>query len=81
MYNTDMVLYLVKHIVDTGKFPRELVDENVKMDYTRVRKIAENFDTRDELTSIVRGDMEIKPVKLINKFSLESLKQETEGEG
>lgn len=79
IYNTDMVLYLIKSVVDTRKLPKNLIDENIKTDYTRVRKIAENFDTADELTSIVRDGKETKAVNIISKFSLESLKNEDEG--
>jgi hypothetical protein len=63
-----------------GKLPKNLIDDNVKTDYTRIRKIAENFDTKEELLNIVREDTKTKPINIISKFSLESLRQKEDGD-
>ncbi len=39
MYNTDMVLYFFKHYLRKNEFPEELVDENVKIDYGKLRHL------------------------------------------
>lgn len=37
IYNPDMVLYFVNHLIKHGKEPKNLVDSNVKTDYTKLR--------------------------------------------
>jgi len=52
MYNSDMVLYFVKNYLEIGSVPKVLVDNNVKIDYGKLRhliildkKINGNFST------------------------------------
>jgi hypothetical protein len=37
IFNTDMIIYYIKHLVREGKEPDELVDVNVRTDYTKLR--------------------------------------------
>jgi hypothetical protein len=37
VYNTDMLLYFVKHYLQTRKPPKELIDINVRSDYSKLR--------------------------------------------
>ena len=39
LYNTDMVLYYVKHAVGNGTVPDELIDRNVRIDYGKLRHL------------------------------------------
>ena len=39
LYNTDMVLYYLKHTVPNKKVPRELIDTNVRIDYGKLRHL------------------------------------------
>ncbi len=39
LFNTDMVLYFVKHYLKRAKPPRDLVDQNVKVDYGKLRHL------------------------------------------
>ena len=39
LYNTDMVLYYVKHAVRNGSAPDELIDRNVRIDYGKLRHL------------------------------------------
>jgi hypothetical protein len=39
MYNTDMVLYFVKNVMALGKYPDEMIDPNVKIDYRKLRHL------------------------------------------
>ncbi len=52
MFNSDMVLYFLNYIIQTGKKPKDLVDHNVKIDYNKLKhlfildkKINGNFST------------------------------------
>ncbi|NIM12324.1 MAG: AAA family ATPase [Candidatus Aminicenantes bacterium] len=39
LYNSDMVLYFLKHCFNKKKLPREMVDRNVRMDYDKLRHL------------------------------------------
>jgi hypothetical protein len=79
VYNTDMVLYILKSIISTGEYPKNLIDDNVKTDYTRLRKIAEFFASKDELNGIIEAGT-IGPVEIKSRFNLESLQDEYDKE-
>ena len=75
MYNTDMVLYILNSIIATGKYPKTLIDDNVKTDYTRLRKMAEFFDSKESLTEIIESG-QVGPLDIKSRFNLESLQEE-----
>jgi hypothetical protein len=79
VYNTDMVLYILKSIISTEEYPKNLIDDNVKTDYTRLRKIAEFFASKDELNGIIEAGT-IGPVEIKSRFNLESLQDEYDKE-
>ncbi|OGO84490.1 MAG: hypothetical protein A2Y24_01885 [Clostridiales bacterium GWE2_32_10] len=79
VYNTDMVLYLIKNIIQTKRYPKNLIDENVKTDYTRLRNIAENFVGKEEMRQLIEG-AEVGPVQIKERFNLESLYEEQKEE-
>ncbi|NDV66150.1 ATP-binding protein [Bacteroides sp. 224] len=37
MYNSDMVLYYLNWLMQTGKPPREMIDKNIRTDYNKLR--------------------------------------------
>jgi len=37
LFNSDMVLYFVKQAIKNKKLPRKLIDQNVRIDYTKLR--------------------------------------------
>ena len=39
LYNTDMVLYYLKHSIPNEPMPRRLIDPNVRIDYTKLRHL------------------------------------------
>ncbi len=72
VYNTDMVLYLIKNLIQQKAYPKKLIDDNVKTDYTKLRKIAENFISREEMLAIIEKE-KTKPLEIKDRFNLESL--------
>jgi hypothetical protein len=70
VFNTDMILYYVKHVIRQGKPPKELIDINVRSDYRKLSyliytdgKLNGNFDlTR----SLIGGD----------SFSMDAISQD-----
>lgn len=39
MYNSNMVLYFVKNYIQRGKVPREMVEDNIRIDYEKLRML------------------------------------------
>ncbi len=39
LFNTDMVLYHLDSLFEVGKYPEELIDQNVKIDYGKLRHL------------------------------------------
>ena len=39
MYNSNMVLYFVKNYIDNGKAPLSMVEENIRIDYEKLRML------------------------------------------
>ena len=75
MFNSDMVLYFVNCIIQNGKIPQDLVDQNVKIDYNKLKhlfildkKINGNFST---LKSILENGGITSEIS--SSFSIEDL--------
>jgi hypothetical protein len=72
IYNTDMVLYYIKSLIQTNREPRELIDINVRSDYSKIRfliqtgkKLNGNFSVLQELLS--EGKVSVS--KIADSFS------------
>ena len=39
MYNSNMVLYFVKNYIQRGKAPRDMVEDNIRIDYEKLRML------------------------------------------
>ncbi len=39
MYNPDMILYFVQNLKDLGHYPEYMIDQNVRIDYTKLRHL------------------------------------------
>ena len=77
LYNTDMVLYYLKHWVLNGHGPRELIDVNVRIDYGKLRhllvtgrRLNGNFDLLREVIGEEQVESELR-----GSFPLERLTQ------
>ncbi|MCT4509420.1 MAG: ATP-binding protein [Tepidibacter sp.] len=71
VYNTDMALYFLKHIIRKGKYPKEMIDDNVKTDYSKIKQIALNFKDDTTLEEIISGEK--VTTKLVSRFNLENM--------
>lgn len=69
IYNPDMVLYFFKQWKMTGKYPEQLVDENIKTDYGRLQRLITNEQNRDTLEEIIREER--ITANLVNRFSFD----------
>lgn len=49
VFNCDMTLYYLRHQVQTGKAPKEMVDKNIRTDYSKLRMLARlDHETKHE---------------------------------
>ncbi len=78
IYNTDMILYYVKSLILTGEPPRNMVDLNVRTDYSKLRylvytnqKLNGNFSILQELF----GKGYITALELKDSFSAFELRK------
>ena len=68
LYNTDMVLYYLKHSIPNRGVPNYLIDTNVRIDYGKLRhllvvgrQLNGNFDLLRRIIGEVRVDTRIQP--------------------
>ncbi|RKZ74534.1 MAG: hypothetical protein DRR19_30025 [Candidatus Parabeggiatoa sp. nov. 1] len=77
LFNTNMVLYFVKNFLELGKYPKEMIDPNIKVDYGKLRhlvmldkRLNGNFSRLAEIieTEHVRSNV-------VNSFPVERLRK------
>ncbi len=68
LYNTDMVLYYLKHSIPNRPVPDDLIDTNVRIDYDKLRhllvvgrQLNGNFDLLREVIGEEQADARIQP--------------------
>ncbi len=71
LYNSDMVLYFINNLTSQGRYPENILDDNVKVDYRKIRQIAFNFKDEELIEKILRDGEVTSP--LISRFSLEEM--------
>ena len=79
VYNTDGVLYFLQLSIANQEVPRELIDYNLRMDYTKLQNLV-YYDNKETvngnftiLTEIINNDFTISDVK--SSFSFSVIKQ------
>jgi hypothetical protein len=71
VYNSQMILYLFNQILRSGKQPEYIIDDNLRTDYERLRRLAENEQNREILVKILKDGGIFG--NIIAKFSLDKL--------
>ena len=74
VYNPQMVLFLFNQILRLGEQPEEIIDHNLRTDYSRLRRLAENENNRKKLLQIVKDGGIFG--EIIRDFSLDLLNSE-----
>ncbi len=71
IYNSDMVLYFAKDYFDTGRPPKNLIDENIASSYSKIKRFIELGD-REANLDFIRDLIEDKEVnmQLTTKFEV-----------
>jgi hypothetical protein len=71
VYNSQMVLYLFYQIVMTGKQPKQIIDDNLRTDSERLRRLVEDGNNLETMIRIIKDGSIAANVK--ESFSLGKL--------
>jgi hypothetical protein len=74
VYNPDMILYFFNQWSMFGHFPEQLIDNNVKIDYTRLRRLISNEQNRSMLVEIIANER--VTARIISRFSFDNMYDE-----
>jgi hypothetical protein len=74
VYNPDMILYFFDEWSTSGQFPKQLIDDNVKTDYTRLRRLISNEHNRSMLKEIIANEQ--VTTQIISRFSFDNMYDE-----
>jgi hypothetical protein len=69
VFNPNMVLYFLDNLIKNNKYPKNMLDLNIKTDYKKLENLAFNFKDEETIESILT-DEEID-VNLVERFNLE----------
>ncbi len=68
VYNPSMVLYFFSQVLDEKKPPKNIIDDNLKTDYGRLQRLAQDEKNREQLLSIVKENGIVSDIA--SKFSI-----------
>ena len=72
LYNPDMVLHFARLLIQTGEYPEEVVDPNVKTDYGRLRQLLQTGPDNVATVSQLLADESIQR-EVVDQFSFERM--------
>jgi len=73
VYNTGMTMYIVNKIKQNEDYPDDMLDDNIKTDYGKLRTLAQSFESKDELREIVEENKLIGPIELKKRFGIDTM--------
>jgi hypothetical protein len=71
VYNSSMMLFFFSRLLKTDYKPEQLIDDNLKMDYGRLRMLLSNEQNREQIIEIA-GESSVN-AEIVPKFSLDKL--------
>jgi hypothetical protein len=71
VYNPDMILYFFNQWSMFGRFPKNLIDDNVKIDYDRLGSLVSNEQNRTQLEEIILNER--VTTQIVSRFSFERM--------
>lgn len=76
VFNPNMVLYFLDNLIKNKKYPKNMLDLNIKTDYKKLESLAFNFKDEETIENILT-DEEIE-VNLVERFNLEYMYENKE---
>ncbi|MCG8502182.1 MAG: ATP-binding protein [Firmicutes bacterium] len=71
VYNPDMILHFFNELDMTGKYPEELIDDNVKTDYGRLNRLVGNEQNKKVLDEIIMNEGIV--TEIVTRFSFDRM--------
>jgi hypothetical protein len=78
IYNTGMVMYIINKMSFNKKYPKDMLDDNIKTDYGKMRILAQNFESKSELREIIEENKLVGPFNIKSRFGIDKLFRGTE---
>ncbi|NOH15393.1 ATP-binding protein [Clostridium cochlearium] len=76
VFNPDMSMYFLDNYLMYNRYPKEMIDNNVKTDYGKVNQLAYNFNDREALQEIMTtGETSTMLVDRFNIHTMYSVKE------
>ncbi|MFD3158736.1 AAA family ATPase (plasmid) [Haloimpatiens sp. FM7330] len=69
IFNPNMVLYFLNAVINNEKYPKNMLDLNIKTDYKKLEELAFNFEDDETIEKLLNKE-EIS-INLVEKFNLE----------
>ncbi|MCI2201463.1 ATP-binding protein [Clostridium sp.] len=76
VFNPDMAMYFLDGYLAYDRYPKEMIDNNVKTDYGKVNQLAYNFNDMEALKEIM-SDGETSTI-LVDRFNINTMYSEKE---
>jgi len=76
VFNPDMAMYFLDGYLAYNRYPKEMIDNNVKTDYGKVNQLAYNFNDREALEEIMATG-ETSTI-LVDRFNINTMYSEKE---
>lgn len=74
LYNPDMVLHFLDHWQMRGRYPGEIMDDNVKTDYGRLQRLVTSERNREQINAIIRDER--VSANIVSRFSFDRMYDE-----
>jgi hypothetical protein len=71
MYNPSMMLFFFNQIIEKRRIPKDIIDDNLKIDYGRLQSLTRNENNRNTLMQIVKD--EGIETQIMSKFSIKDI--------
>jgi hypothetical protein len=71
LYNPDMMLYFLDQYIRKKRMPERLIDDNVKMDYGRLNRLAVNKENKKMLEKIIQDESITSDI--VTRFSFDRM--------
>jgi hypothetical protein len=75
VYNPAMILYFFGQILSFGKPPENIVDLNLRTDYGRLRRLAQDDKNRETLLQILKDGYTVSDI--LEKFSIDMIRDDS----
>lgn len=76
VFNPNMVLYFLDNLIKNKRYPKNMLDLNIKTDYKKLEHLAFNFKDEETIESILTN--EEVDVNLVERFNLEYMYENKE---